>query len=559
MSVPVDLSATAWTIIPIILTVGCVLITKRILLSMTVGIVSAAFMVANFNLFETVRTIEKTVMSIFFTGPTEVQGLEGVIEVMVHPNAEAEELFGLASRWYFSIIVFLLGLGLITSFVVITGGSRAFVESVSKRVKTRRGVQFMTVIIGFILIIDDYFSAMVTGNIGKTLSEKHRISRAKITYNVDSTSAPICIIAPVSSWAVAIMGNIALVYEKIGHEGNVFLDFLRMIPYHFYVMAALLLVLINVAFDFDIFAMKKYEERVRRGEDDASADDSGVGGLALAEVESCKGTVWDFWGPILSLVLVTIGTMFITGAQLSSPEDIAEYGLAYAVLDNMSLSMSLLLGGIAGGVSALYIGIRHVKAGEVTREEYRKAIIAGLNSMRTAIGILCLSWVLASVIGQLGVGTFFANMLEGIGVYGGLIPFIMFIAASLMAFSIGTSWGTFAIVLPIAGAVASAIDISLLMPAMSAVLSGAVFGDHASPISDTTVLAAAGANCKVLPHFESQLPYTIIAAILASFGYLAFGLSHSVVVGYIVFGTAVGLVAIFAWSRQKKATAAQAQ
>ena len=544
-------AATVWTLIPIILTIACVFLTKRILLSMTVGIVSSAFMVANFNLFQTVRTIERTIMTLFFTGPTSVQGLgDAVVEVMVHPNAHATQLFGFASRWYFSIIIFLLGLGLITAFVVITGGARAFVASVSKRVKTRKGVQFITVIIGVILMIDDYFNAMVNGNIGKTLAEKHKLSRARVTYNVDSIAAPICIVAPVSSWAVAIMGNIGLVYESIGHESNIFMDFLRMIPYHFYVIAAISMVIITIVFDFNMFSMKKYEDRMKKGETDTSADDESVG-FALADVESGKGTIWDFWVPIVCLVVATVGTMIITGAQASTAENFAENGVVYSIMDNMSLSMSLLLGGLAGGAAALYFGLRHVKSGEVTMEQYRKAVWAGLRSMRTAIAILCLSWVLSSLIGRLEVGRFFAGVIEGAGIYRGFIPFIMFITAAIMAFSIGTSWGTFAIVLPIAGAVASAIDMSLLLPAMSAVLSGAVFGDHSSPISDTTVLSAAGANGKVIPHFESQLPYAITAAVLASVGYLLFGLSRNVFVGYIGFAIAVAAVVLLLMFRRK--------
>ncbi|MCL2856827.1 MAG: hypothetical protein FWE19_03775 [Oscillospiraceae bacterium] len=556
MEQQVYLAATAWTLIPIILTIACVFLTKRILLSMTVGIISSSFMVSNFNLFGTVRTIERTIMTIFFTGPTQVQGAgDALVDVMIHPNAHATQLFGFASRWYFSIIIFLLGLGIITAFVVITGGSRAFVQSVSKKVKTRKGVQFITVIIGIVLMIDDYFNAMVNGNIGKTMAGQHKLSRARVTYNVDSIAAPICIAAPVSSWAVAIMGNIGRVYEEIGHEGNLMLDFVRMIPYHFYVFAAIGMVLITIIFDFNMFSMKKYEAQTAKGEADESAHDDSVG-LELADVESKIGTVWDFWLPIICLVVATVGTMVTTGLQAAPAEQIIEYSLTYSIMDNMSLSMSLLLGGIAGGVSALYLGLRHVKAGEVTKAQYNKAVWAGMKSMRTAIGILCLSWILSSLISRLDVGTFFANVIQDAGIYSGFVPLIMFLTAAVMAFCIGTSWGTFAIVLPIAGAVAYAIDISLLLPAMSAVLSGAVFGDHSSPISDTTVLSSAGASCKVVDHFQSQLPYAILAALMASVGYLAFGLSRNVFVGYIGFGIAVAAVVVFVSIKTKSQRAA---
>jgi len=539
------LAGTIWSLIPILLTIIFVFKTKRILLSMTVGIIASAFMVANFNLFEAVRTIERTIMSIFFTGATQVQGLDGaIIDVMIHPNAHATQLFGFASRWYFSIIIFLLGLGIITAFVVITGGARAFVESVSKKVKTRKGVQFVTVIIGIVLMIDDYFNAMVNGNIAKTLSTKHKLSRARVTYNVDSIAAPICIVAPVSSWAVAIMGNIGRVYDEIGRESNVFMDFLGMIPYHFYVFSAIAMVLITITFDFNMFSMKKYEEQMAKGEIDESADDNATG-LEIADVESQLGTIWDFWLPIVFLVGATVGTMVVTGLQASSAEQILADGYLYSIMDNMSLSMSLMLGGIAGGVSAMYLGVRHVNAGEITKAQYNKAVWAGLGSMKTAIAILCLSWVLSSLISALEVGEFFAGVIENAGIYSGFIPFIMFITAALMAFSIGTSWGTFAIVLPIAGAVSYSIDMTLLLPAMSAVLSGAVFGDHASPISDTTVLSSAGASCKVVDHFQSQLPYAVLAAGLASVGYLVCGLTRSIVASSLGFAVAVAVVMVF--------------
>jgi len=534
MELNVYLAATIWTLVPIVLTIACVFITRRILLSLFVGIISAAFMAANFNLFSTVILIERTMTGILF--------YDG-------PNA----LFGVFSRWYMGIIVFLLGLGVITSFVVLTGGARAFVNSIAKRVKTRNGVQYVTVIIGIILMIDDYFNAMVNGNIAKTVSKEHKLSRARSSYIVDSIAAPICIVAPVSSWAVAIMGNMATVYDNIGQNRNVFLDFIAMIPYQFYVFAAIALVLITIKFDFNMFSMKRYEKSFQETGFDDSAETVSEG-LMGDEGSSSKGTVWDFWLPIISLTAATVITMFVTGLQGSSAVQIAEDGIVYAILDNMSLSMSLLLGGIAGIVSSLYIGARHLKSGEVTKNQYLKAIWAGLWSMATPITILVLSWTISTLIGHLGVGYFVSDILYAAGIGYGFIPFIMFISASLLAFAIGTSWGTFAIVLPIAGTVVAATgNMDLLLPSMAAVLSGAVFGDHSSPISDTTVLSSAGTSAKVLAHFESQLPYAIMAAVMAGIGFLFFGITGTVFVGYVAFAITVAAVIFFViWNKKKK-------
>ena len=532
----IPLAETGWTLIPILLTVLCVYFTRRILLSMLVGIVSANFIAANFHLFDTFILTERTFMHVLF-----------------RPDAPAAFL-GVFDRWYSSIIIFLLGLGMITSMVVVSGGARAFVVAVSKRVKTRKGVQYLSVVTGIVLMIDDYFNAMVNGTIAKTLGDRHRISRARTSYIVDSIAAPICIAAPVSSWAVAIMGNIAGVYESLGlyYDRNIFIDFLMMVPYHFYVFAAIGMVLVTIKWDFNIFSMTHFQEKFHEtGEDDAA--DLVAEGL-LGGDQSPHGTVFDFWAPIVTLLIFTVGGMFVTGIQ-GAIRNNAFGGDAlwlFTVFGNWSLSISLTVGGIAAFVSSMMVGARHVKNGGITEAQYKKALITGPRLMIGAICILIMSWTIARSVGYLGVGQFVANTLNAAGIGAGFIPFIMFIAAALLAFAIGTSWGTFALVLPIAGAVVAGTDnMHMLLPAMSAVLSGAVWGDHSSPISDTTILAAAGTTCITVDHWRSQMPYAIIAAILAGIGYLAFGLTGIVWVGYIAFGIAIAGVAFYAKSKQK--------
>ncbi|MCL2201299.1 MAG: hypothetical protein FWB75_04975 [Oscillospiraceae bacterium] len=533
----IPLAETIWTLIPILLTVLCVYLTRRILVSMVVGIVSANFIAADFHVFDTFMLTERTFMGVLFD-----------------PGAQGAFL-GVFNRWHASIIIFLIGLGFITSMVILSGGAQAFVAAVSKRVKSRKGVQYLSVLTGILLMIDDYFNAMVNGTIAKTLGDKHRLSRARTSYIVDSIAAPICIAAPVSSWAVAIMGNITTVYESLGlyYDRNIFIDFLMMVPYHFYVFAAIGMVLVTIKWDFNIFSMTSFQEKFHEtGEDDAA--DLVAEGL-LSGTQSTKGSVWDFWTPIIILFVFTVGGMFATGIQGAIRND-AFGGEAYwlfTVFGNWSLSISLTLGGIASAVAAILIGARHVKNGAVTKEQFRKALIAGPRCMMGAICILVLSWTIARSVGYLGLGSFVGTTIYNAGIGAGLIPLIMFVAAALLAFAIGTSWGTFALVLPIAGAVVSYTDnMHMLLPAMSAVLSGAVWGDHSSPISDTTVLAAAGTTCKTIDHWRSQMPYAIIAAVLAAIGYLVFGLTGIVWLGYAAFLVAIALVAVFARSRQKK-------
>jgi len=534
----IPLAETVWTLIPILLTVLCVFFTRRILLSMLVGIVSANFMAANFHLFDTFILTERTFMRVLFRPET--------------PGA----FLGVFDRWYSSILIFIVGLGMITSMVVLSGGARAFVVAVSKRVKTRKGVQYLSVLTGIALMIDDYFNAMVNGTIAKTLGDRHRLSRARTSYIVDSIAAPICIAAPVSSWAVAIMGNISGVYEGLGlyYDRNIFWDFLMMVPYHFYVFAAIGMVLVTIKWDFNIFSMKTFQEKFHEtGEDDAA--DLTAEGL-LSGAESTKGTVWDFWGPVIALFVFTVIGMFVTGIQGAIRNDAFatsdDYWI-FIVFGNWSLSISLTLGGLAAIISSLLVGARHVRNGEVTKEQFRRAAIAGPRSMVGATCILILSWTIGRSVGYLGLGQFVANTLNAAGIGAGLIPFIMFISAAILAFAIGTSWGTFALVLPIAGAVVYGTDnMHMLLPAMSAVLSGAVWGDHSSPISDTTILAASGTTCKTVDHWRSQMPYAVIAAVLAGIGYLAFGLTGIVWIGYIAFLVAIAGVAVYAKSKQKK-------
>ena len=527
-------SGTAWTLVPIVLTIICVFLTKRILLALGVGIAASAFLLANFDLYGTFRITVDSFFDMFFA--------EG-------------EMLGFLNMWNISILIFLFCLGIITSFVVLSGGTKALTASIVKRVKSRKGVQGITLIIGILLIIDDYFCAIVAGYAGRTLSKGFSVSRARMSYIVDSVSAPTCIAVPISSWATAIMGNIAVVYASVGVEGNVLLDFIRMVPYHFYVLAAVALVLITITFEFNIFSMKRYERDAIAG-NDSSADE--VEDETISS-QASHGTVLDFVLPIVVLVFVTLGAMIVTGFVESSQEAFAEHGVVYAILDNLDLPLSLLIGGFSGVATTLLMTLRHLARGYVTKSQFGKALLAGLSSMVGANTILIFAWTVAGLIGNLGVGDFVAEILLGSGIPGSYIPFLMFVSAALMAFAIGTSWGTFGIVLPIAGAIAFAVDINLLLPTMSAVLSGAVFGDHASPISDTTVLASAGAGCKVLSHFESQLPYAMLAALLSCVGYLLFGISGgSLLVGYIGFIIAIAAVVVFARYRQKRSIAAPA-
>ena len=538
----VYVAGTAWGLLPIAVIMVVVFATRKIILALFSGILVAAFLVANNSLIRAVVTAEQTIVGVFFGSVRREAVYCAEQSAYLVESSFGNNLFMVFSRWYVGILIFLLALGIVTAFVIVTGGAKAFVTAVSSKVRTRRGVQYLNVVLGILLMIDDYFNALINGNVGTILSSKHKLSRTRVSYTVDSIAAPICIIAPVSSWAVAIMGNITTAYESIGiYADNVFLDFIRLMPYHFYVFAAIGLVLITITFDWNMKAMKRYEDHLRETGVDLSTNESEE--MSVDNTPD-TGTLTDFFFPLLTLVIVTVGTMFVTGWQGSTPELRAEDGI-FAILSNWSLSLSLYLGGLCGGAAAFWRGGRAVKKGFIDKAQYWGAVKFGLKSMGGAIIILVFAWTIADLVGQLEVGRFAGDQFYALGLPIYFIPLAMFILAAILAFSIGTSWGTFAIGLPIAAGVVAALDPthSMLFPAMSAVLSGAVFGDHASPISDTTILSATGARCGTFDHFFTQLPYALIAAGMAALGYLGFGVAGgNLLVGFLFF--AVGIVAV---------------
>ena len=545
-------AGTAWGLLPIAVIMVVVFLTRKIILALFSGILVASFMVANFNLMRTVVMAETTLIGTFLGSVTREAVYCADTGRYLVESTFGNNLFMVLSRWYVGILIFLLALGIVTAFVIVTGGAKAFVTAVSQKVRTRRGVQYLNVVLGILLMIDDYFNALVNGNVGTILSSKHNLSRTRVSYTVDSIAAPICIIAPVSSWAVAIMGNITTAYESIGiYADNVFLDFIRLMPYHFYVFAAIGLVLITITFDWNMKAMKRYEDHLRETGIDLSTNESDE--MSVDNTPD-TGTLADFLIPLLTLVFVTVGTMAVTGTQGAIANDaFAEHGF-FAILRNWSLSMSLYLGGLAGAGAAFWRGGRAVKKGFIDKAQYWGAVKFGLKSMGGAIVILIFAWTIAGLIGDLRVGDFAGEAFYALGLPIYFIPLAMFILAATLAFSIGTSWGTFAIGLPIAAGIVAAIDPthSMLFPAMSAVLSGAVFGDHASPISDTTVLSATGARCGTFDHFYTQLPYALIAAGVAGLGYLGFGVAGgNLLVGFIFFGVGIAGVAFLAMIRTR--------
>lgn len=520
---------TIYSLIPALLTIALVVLTRRVVLSLSMGAISAAFILANFSIVQTIQTLVGTFLNLIF---------------------EENGLLGFLNDWNLSILFFLLALGVITAYIVLSGGASAFSKAIVKHVNSREGVQYTSALLGILIFVDDYFNALVVGNVSKPLAKQQKISRARLAYIVDSTSAPICVISPISSWATGIMGSMAVIFTSTGATYNTFFAFLQTIPYHFYVITCVLMVFVVIKYNFNLGLMKKYEQDALNG-NDSSLSRAEVISTHGCEVESSKGTMWELILPILTLIIVTVLTMAYTG-YVGAVRGESEFNLFFAILDNIKLSTSLRVGGAAGLIVSMGLTYRHVSKGEVTKKQYLHSFFLGIKSMTGAIVILLLAWAICDLVGALDAGGYLASIITSAHINPNFIPVVMFMMASLMAFATGTSWGSFGILLPIAGSVAAAIEMNLMIPVMAAVLSGAIFGDHASPISDTTLLSATGSGCDLAAHFNSQLPYALLSAVIASLGYISFGLTESLWIAYLVMFISIITTIFYAKAQKSK-------
>lgn len=496
---------TIYSLIPPLLAIIMVILTRRVLLSLGVGIVSAALLLAEFSLTGTFALIFDSVKGIFWS--------EGEL-----------------NTWNVYIILFLLVLGVITAFISISGGSRAFGDWAMKRVKTRTGAQIIGAVLGIIIFIDDYFNALAVGQISRPITDRQRVSRAKLAYLIDSTSAPVCVISPVSSWGAYIITLIGTILAANNiTEYTAFSAFIQMIPMNLYVWATLAMVFIVIIKNVDIGSMKVHEMRaVKEGKlYDPAKPPAGV--LKDDLPTSTKGSVGDLVWPIAVLIVGTVSTMLWTGYEATEGS-----ATILTIFENTDVSKSLILGGLLGLAVTLGLFFRQafVLKG-VNGAVFGKGVWAGLNSMLPSVYILLFAWSISDLIARLETGKYMAGLVESSNVNISLLPFLLFVIAGIMAFSTGTSWGSFGILLPIAGNIAAATDINLLLPAMAAVLAGAVFGDHCSPISDTTILSSTGAGCNHMEHVITQMPYALICAGMAGIGYLVLGFTGSTILSLL--------------------------
>lgn len=488
------MESTIYSIIPPLLAIIMVIVTRRVLLSLGIGIITSALLLAQFNVVDTGLIIGDA-----------MKGL--VIDD------------GSLDTWNLFIILFLLILGVLTAFIQISGGSRAFGDWAIKRVKTRVGAQVLTILFGMLIFIDDYFNSLAVGQVSRPITDRHRISRAKLAYLIDSTSAPVCVVSPVSSWGAYIIGIIGTIFTAHGiTEYTPFMAFLKMIPMNIYAWITLAFVFIVALKRIDIGSMKDHEKRAIETGETFNPDKKIPGELKDHLPVSEKGRATYLIWPILILIIATVLLMFLTGYRASS-------GNVHLldILNNTDVAKSLFYGGMISLATIFFFFFKQKDVFKVNI--FIAGLKEGIKSMISAVLILLFAWMIADLIDQLQTGTYLAGLVEKANISTSFLPVLLFIIAGLMAFSTGTSWGSFGILLPIAGEIAVVTDLSLLLPSMAAVLAGAVFGDHCSPISDTTILSSTGAGSNHIDHVMTQLPYALLVALITSIGYILLGVT----------------------------------
>ena len=470
------------SLLPPLIAIALALITKEVYSSLFAGIVVGGLLYANFN-------PELTIVHVFS---------DGFI-------ASASDSYNMG------ILIFLVVLGALVALMNNTGGSAAFGRWASKRIKSRIGAQLATIVLGCLIFIDDYFNCLTVGSVMRPVTDKHNVSRAKLAYLIDATAAPICIIAPISSWAAAVSGFA----EGSGMNG--FQLFLSAIPYNFYAILTIVMMVFITLTKFDYGPMKKYEKNALNGDIFTVLDDKAKT-VEQASVNP-KGKVCDLVVPIIILIVSCVIGMIYSGGFFTAGEE--GYHNFITAFSNSDASLGLVYGSfITLIITIAFYMIRRV----ISFKECMEAIPEGFKAMVPAIMILVCAWTLKAMTDSLGAKEFIAGVVEGSAAgFMNFLPAIIFLIAVGLSFATGTSWGTFGILIPIVIAAFGFDKGAITVVAISACMAGAVCGDHCSPISDTTIMASAGAQSNHISHVSTQLPYAITVAAVSFVSYIIAG------------------------------------
>lgn len=494
---------TFWALIPPIVAIILALITKEVYSSLFIGISIGGVLygICNIN-GETFFDFEKTVKHIFQDG-------------LVGSLADASNV---------GILIFLVILGIMVCLMNEAGGSAAFGKWASTYIKSRVGTMIAAVVLGMLIFIDDYFNCLTVGSVMRPVTDNQKISRAKLAYLIDATAAPVCIIAPISSWAAAVSGFVE------GEDG--FTVFIKAIPYNYYALFTLLALFTLILLKVDFGPMKEHEKNAAKG-DLLTVKDAQYEKVEY-QFRNSNGKVIDLVFPIVVLIICCVVGMIYTGGYFSGVDFITAFSESDA-------SVGLMLGSFfALAITIIFYLCR----GVIKFKKICECIPEGFKSMVPAILILTFAWTLKTMTDSLGAKDYVAGLVKMMsGNVINTLPAIIFLIAVFLAFATGTSWGTFGILIPIVVDAFQDKNPVLMIIAISACMAGAVCGDHCSPISDTTIMASAGAQCNHVSHVSTQIPYVIIVAVVSCLAYIIAGFVQNPVVP-IVFGV-IAIIGIF--------------
>ena len=497
---PVDMSALdnytssvygqVWSLLPPALAIILALITKEVYTSLLTGIITGALLYSGFNL-------ELMINTMFF-------------------NENGGMTAKLSSISNIGILLFLVMLGILVALMNKAGGSAAFGRWAAEHIKTRIGAQLATMMLGIVIFVDDYFNCLTVGSVMRPVTDTHKVSRAKLSYIIDSTAAPVCIIAPISSWAAAVTSSV-----PDDSDINGFTTFLKTIPYNFYAILTLIMVLYVIIRKMDFGAMRRHEinaingdlyttpERPYKDEEEIATDKN--------------GKVRYLTVPVMVLIGSCITAMLYTGGFFSGKSFVQAFSESDAAV-----------GLVIGSAVTLFITfIMYMFEDVLTFQEFTDCISEGFKAMVAPILILTLAWTLSGMTNLLGADMYVAGLVAGwAGALQNFLPAIIFVVAMFLAFATGTSWGTFGILIPIVIGVFPTGE--MLVISIASCLAGAVCGDHCSPISDTTIMASAGGQCYHMNHVTTQLPYVLVAASISFAGYIIAGITQNVYISLAI-------------------------
>lgn len=480
---------SAWALLPPVVAIGLALITKEVYSSLFIGIVVGGFLYSNF-------------------------GFEGTFTHVLQDGI----IMNLSDSYNVGILVFLVTLGIIVCLMNMTGGSAAFGRWAGTKIKTRTGAQLTTILLGCLIFVDDYFNCLTVGSVMRPITESHRVSKAKLSYLIDATAAPVCIIAPVSSWAAAVSGFVE------GEDG--FAVFIRAIPWNYYALLTIFFMFMTTILRIDFGPMRKHEENAIKYNDIYTTPER-----PFADSENVKvnenGKVIDLVIPVVIIIICCVTGIVYSGGLFSGTPFLDSFA-------NSDAAVGLSTGGL---FALIIVIIYYMCRRAISFRDAMDQVPNGFQAMIAPILILTFAWTLKTMTDSLGAAPFVAGIIQSsAGALQSLVPAVVFLVGCGLGFATGTSWGTFGVLIPIViAAFGGQPEYETLMYiSISACMGGAVMGDHCSPISDTTIMASAGAQCYHINHVNTQLPYAILVAVVSCVGYVFAGFIQNVVINLII-------------------------